>query len=204
MHFEARALRVERGGRNIFSDLSFSLTSGEALLVTGANGAGKSTLLRALAGLLPLVAGEILIKPAQELNRAALCHYVGHADALKASLTVAENLAFWSNMLAVATAPELGFDATNAASVDTALTQLGLAHASDLPAAYLSAGQRRRAALARLLTVPRPLWLLDEPLTALDAAAQGPAHRIARKTSGQGRPHRRCDPCTAGHCGAPA
>jgi heme exporter protein A len=173
MHIEARALRVERGGRTIFNDLSFALASGEALCITGANGAGKSTLLRALAGLLPLAAGEIAVKPAQEHNRATLCHYVGHADALKASLTVAENLAFWSNMLAVpAAGPDLGFDRSGASDAETALAQLGLGHAGDLPAAYLSAGQRRRAALARLLTAPRPLWLLDEPLTALDTAAQ--------------------------------
>jgi heme exporter protein A len=173
MHIEARALRVERGGRNIFSDLSFALASGEALCVTGANGAGKSTLLRAVAGLLPLTSGEIAVKPAQELNRAALCHYVGHADALKASLTVAENLLFWSNMLAATAAgPDLGFDGSGASNAEAALARLGLGHAGDLPAAYLSAGQRRRAALARLLTVPRPLWLLDEPLTALDTAAQ--------------------------------
>jgi heme exporter protein A len=174
MHIEARALRVERGGRNILNNLSFSLNSGEALIVTGTNGAGKSTLLRTLAGLLPLAAGEIIVKPGREAGRATLCHYIGHADALKAGLTVAENLAFWSNMLAPGTPePDLGFSGRAAASVDAALARLGLGHAADLPAAYLSAGQRRRAAIARLLTVPRPLWLLDEPLTALDTSAQG-------------------------------
>jgi len=169
MHLEARGLRVERGGRTIFANLSFSLPAGQALLVTGANGAGKSTLLRALAGLLPIAEGEIAVAPSGDMGRAALCHYVGHADALKASLTIGENLAFWSAMLAPAAAsPGERF----AAALPAALTRFGLAHIADLPAAYLSAGQKRRAALARLLTVPRPIWLLDEPLTALDAAGQ--------------------------------
>jgi heme exporter protein A len=167
MHIEARALRVERAGRVIFADLSFSLGEGCALAVTGPNGAGKSTLLRALAGLLPLAAGAIDVTPQGESERAALCHYVGHADALKGSLTVAENLAFWSAMLAIeahATAVAL--------RLEEALDCLGLGHVADIPAAYLSAGQRRRAALARLLVAPRPVWLLDEPLTSLDRAAQ--------------------------------
>ncbi|MGP0059619.1 MAG: heme ABC exporter ATP-binding protein CcmA [Beijerinckiaceae bacterium] len=179
MHIKARALRVERGGRRIFANLSFSLASGEALLVTGPNGAGKSTLLRALAGLLPLAAGEIALErsgdlePPGDLELAVLCHYVGHADALKASLTVVENLAFWSAMLAIAgRAHEPRFGGAAPIHLDAALARLGLDHIADLPAAYLSAGQKRRAALARLLTVQRPMWLLDEPLTALDAAAQ--------------------------------
>lgn len=176
MHIEARALRVERGGRTIFADLTFSLAAGGALLVTGPNGAGKSTLLRTLAGLLPLAGGEIIIS-AEELPRPALCHYVGHADSLKASLTVAENLEFWSAMLKIsAPAPQIAPAA--ALPPEAALDRLGLAHIADLPAAYLSAGQRRRAALARLLTAPRPLWLLDEPLTALDVAAQAVLTRL--------------------------
>jgi heme exporter protein A len=185
MQIEARAVCVERGGRKILANLSFVLSAGEALLVTGPNGAGKSTLLRALAGLLPLAAGEIAVSAAglssgdqkrnlaRDLERATLCHYVGHADALKASLTVAENLAFWSAMLTnVARDPEIAHGGAAAMPQDEALAQLGLGHVADLPAAYLSAGQKRRAALARLLCVPRPVWLLDEPLTALDSAAQ--------------------------------
>jgi heme exporter protein A len=177
MQIEARAVSVERGGRKILANLSFALAAGEALLVTGPNGAGKSTLLRALAGLLPLAAGEIAIRDAglssRELERATLCHYVGHADALKASLTVAENLAFWSALLTNADwGTEIAHGGAAAMPQAEALARLGLGHVADLPAAYLSAGQKRRAALARLLTVSRPLWLLDEPLTALDAAAQ--------------------------------
>jgi heme exporter protein A len=173
MHIEARALRVERGGRTIFANLTFSLAAGEALLVLGPNGAGKSTLLRALAGLLPLAAGEIVFAPRTEAGGAALAHYVGHADALKASLTIAENLAFWSAMLAAGEASaDNGFGGRAALSADAALARFCLGEIADLPAAYLSAGQKRRAALARLLTVPRPIWLLDEPLTALDTVGQ--------------------------------
>lgn len=152
----------------IFADLSFSLAAGGALVVTGPNGAGKSTLLRALAGLLPLAAGAIDVTPSGDGDRAMLCHYVGHADALKASLTVAENLGFWSAMLTL----ETKFTAAVALRLEEALDCLGLGHVADIPAAYLSAGQKRRAALARLLVAPRPLWLLDEPLTSLDRSGQ--------------------------------
>lgn len=166
MQIEAKGLAVERGGRRVFTDLGFRLAGGEALLVTGPNGAGKSSLLRALAGLLPLAAGEIILASDAE-NLAERCHYVGHADALKPSLSVYENLAFWTALLARADA------AAPEARIETALARLGLAHIADLPCAYLSAGQKRRAALARLLTAERPLWLLDEPATALDTASQG-------------------------------
>lgn len=166
MQIEAKGLAVERGGRRVFTDLVFRLAGGEALLVTGPNGAGKSSLLRALAGLLPLAAGEIVLAPDAE-NLAERCHYVGHADALKPSLSVYENLAFWTALLARADA------AAPEARIETALARLGLAHIADLPCAYLSAGQKRRAALARLLAAERPLWLLDEPATALDTASQG-------------------------------
>jgi heme exporter protein A len=166
MKIEASALSVERGGRRIFADLGFRLNAGEALRVTGPNGAGKSTLLRAIAGLLPLAAGQIEVAPASDARCAELCHYVGHADALKPSLTAFENLAFLAALLAT------GSVRPGAAEVETALARLGLSGVADLPAAYLSAGQKRRAALARLVAVFRPIWLLDEPLTALDLASQ--------------------------------
>jgi heme exporter protein A len=168
MHIEARGLCVERAGRVIFADLSFSLAEGRALTVTGPNGAGKSTLLRVLAGLLPLAAGMIEVTPQHDGERALLCHYVGHADALKGGLTVAENLTFWSAMLSV----EALATKTAPMRLEEALDCLGLGHVADIPAAYLSAGQKRRAALARLLVAPRPVWLLDEPLTSLDRSAQ--------------------------------
>lgn len=166
MEIEAKALAVERGGRRIFSNIGFRLKNGEALVVTGPNGAGKSSLLRALAGLLPLAEGEILVAPEPEYRLAERCHYVGHADALKPSLTVHENLEFWAALLGSDALPDVE------AKIDSSLVRLGLARIADLPAAYLSAGQKRRAALARLLAVHRPLWLLDEPSTALDAASQ--------------------------------
>jgi heme exporter protein A len=167
MEIEATALTLERGGRRVFTNIGFRLAAGEALLVTGPNGAGKSSLLRAIAGLLPFATGEIAVAPEPGYRLAERCHYIGHADALKPSLTVAENLGFWAALLGS------GVGAGDLETkVDGALAKLGLAHIADLPAAYLSAGQKRRAALARLLAVHRPLWLLDEPATALDTASQ--------------------------------
>ena len=167
MKIEASALGVERGGRLVFADLGFRLEAGQALRVTGPNGAGKSTLLRAIAGLLPLSAGQIEVTPAADARRAELCHYVGHADALKPNLTAFENLSFLAALLATGSGQQ-----PSAASVEAALARLGLSDVADLPSAYLSAGQKRRAALARLIAVFRPIWLLDEPLNALDLAAQ--------------------------------
>ena len=158
----AAGLDLTRGGRTLARGLSFALGSGEALVVTGPNGAGKSTLLRTIAGLLPVEAGDIAFLGAgDDASPAVHAHYVAHADAQKASLTALENLRFWASQLG-----EGGIGA------DAALARLGLAHAADLPVGYLSAGQKRRAALARLLVSPRPLWLLDEPATALDAASR--------------------------------
>jgi heme exporter protein A len=176
MRIEAAHLAVERGGRLVLSDLSFDLRDGDCLLVTGPNGAGKSTLLRALAGLLPLRRGTISRDPESDATLAEQAHYVGHADALKGTLSVAENLTFLAAMLGTG---EAGL------GVEAALAALGLVRLADLPAACLSAGQKRRVALARLLVARRPLWLLDEPSTALDSAAQGllgkimAAHRAA-------------------------
>jgi len=163
MRLTAADLSIERGGRLIFSHLSFCLDGGEALAVIGANGAGKSSLLRALAGLLRPMAGQISLSPKMNLTLAEAVHYVGHADALKNVLTLAENLVFWSSMLATG---------AGKTEIGETLQYFGLKGVADLPAAYLSAGQRRRAALARLLVSPRPIWLLDEPLTALDLASQ--------------------------------
>ncbi|MGA7384561.1 MAG: heme ABC exporter ATP-binding protein CcmA [Methylocella sp.] len=164
MRLSASRLTVERGGRIIFANLSFGLDAGGSLTVTGPNGAGKSTLLRALAGLLPLSGGTISCTPvAGGGTLAEHAHYIGHADALKGLLTVAENLEF---LAAILDAGDGGMP------VETALAEFGLSHAANLPVTYLSAGQKRRAALAKLLVVKRPVWLLDEPSTALDAASQ--------------------------------
>ncbi len=164
MRLSGRDIAIERGGRSILAGLSFEARAGAALLVTGPNGAGKSTLLRAIAGFLPLAAGAFALDGgASEASIGEQAHYLGHADALKSALTAAENLAFW--------AAALGSDSAEG-GWRAALARLGLGHIADFPVRALSAGQKRRVALARLLVAPRPLWLLDEPTTALDAAAQ--------------------------------
>jgi len=181
MRFEVRDIRVERGGRRVLDGLSFALAPGEALIVTGPNGAGKSTLLRVLAGLLPLKQGRIAIGGAEDPPPCAeLAHYVGHADGNKASLTAAENLSFWAAMLRSRQGRGTSLPPAEA------LTAFALAHASDLPVAVLSAGQKRRVALARLLVAPRPIWLLDEPLNALDAASQARLSHLMHAHLGQG------------------
>jgi heme exporter protein A len=154
-------LGCERGSREVFRDVNFEVSAGEALALTGPNGAGKSSLLRLIAGLLRPTAGRIALEGGTaDVTLPEQAHYQGHLDALKPSLTVAENLAFWIHYLG-------GVSATN-----LPLEAVGLGGLADLPAAYLSAGQRRRLSLARLIAVPRPIWLLDEPTSALDAAAQ--------------------------------
>jgi heme exporter protein A len=161
MRLSGSGLGCVRGSREVFRDVSFTLAGGGALAVTGPNGAGKSSLLRLLAGLIQPAAGAIALEGGDaERTIGEQAHYLGHLDALKSSLTVAENLAFWASYL--------GDGATSAA----ALAAVGLEALADLPAAYLSAGQRRRLSLARLAAVRRPIWLLDEPASALDATGQ--------------------------------
>lgn len=163
MRLLASDVRCVRGGREVFAGLSFQATAGEALAVTGRNGSGKTSLLRLIAGLLLPAGGAIAIEGGEaELTVPEQAHYLGHRDALKTALSVRENLSFWSDFL--------GGGVTRPA--DECIAAVGLAHAADLPAAYLSAGQRRRLSLARLLVIPRPLWLLDEPTNALDVAGQ--------------------------------
>jgi heme exporter protein A len=162
MRLSAVDLACHRGGRDVFAGLSFALASGQALTVTGRNGAGKSSLLRTIVGLVRLAQGKLSLEGGDpELTIAEQAHYLGHQDALKPSLTVAENLRFWAGLLG-----------TRAADIHPALTAVGLDELADLPATYLSAGQRRRLSIARLLAVKRPIWLLDEPTSTLDAAAQ--------------------------------
>jgi heme exporter protein A len=163
MRLLASDLACVRGGRQVFSRLDFAIAAGEALLVVGPNGAGKSSLLRVVAGLVRPTAGQVRLEGGDpELTVAEQAHYLGHQDALKPSLTVAENLAFWISMLGGA----------GGASADAALGPVGLGLIADLPAGYLSAGQRRRLSIARLLAVKRPVWLLDEPTSALDVSGQ--------------------------------
>jgi len=157
-------VRIERGGRLVLDGLSFAVAAGAALVVTGPNGAGKSTLLRAIAGLIPLAAGSIRLSGGDaDRPLSEHCHYFGHLDGLKSALSVAENCAFWHAFLSGGGA---------ASTVTAALADVGLDHLASLPAAYLSAGQRRRLSFARLLVAHRPVWLLDEPTAALDGASE--------------------------------
>jgi heme exporter protein A len=163
MRLAGRGIRCVRGGREVFSGLDFEAVSGEALAVTGPNGSGKTSLLRLITGLLTIAEGSIGLEGGEgELTLPEQAHYLGHRDALKPALSVLENLRFWQDFL--------GGEAFDAGR---ALAAVGIDHAAHLPAAYLSAGQRRRLSIARLLAVRRPIWLLDEPTSALDASSQG-------------------------------
>jgi heme exporter protein A len=162
MQLAGTDLECIRGGREVFSGLGFVLQSGEALLVTGRNGAGKSSLLRMIAGLIHVGGGRLELQGGHaELTLAEQSHYLGHQDALKPSLSVAENLVFWARYLGGSGEPP-----------QAALASVGLDALAELPAAYLSAGQRRRLSIARLIATKRPIWLLDEPTSALDRVAQ--------------------------------
>ncbi|MEM9308974.1 MAG: heme ABC exporter ATP-binding protein CcmA [Pseudomonadota bacterium] len=144
-------LCVARGGVPVLSDVSFSLRAGRALILRGPNGAGKTTLLRTVAGLQPPVSGEIDMMPDQAA-------YAGHADGIKATLSVFENLDFWASVFGTS-------------RIDAALRSFDLQGLRNRPANQLSAGQKRRLGLARLLVTGRTIWLLDEPTVSLDAAS---------------------------------
>ena len=162
---EAQNLAARRGFVDIFTGLTFRVDVGEALLVTGANGSGKTTLLRMLAGLTRPAAGEISWNgrpraPFDSERRGALA-FAGHQPALKDELSAEENLASLVALEGVAVDP---------ARIREALDAAGLLRQRSLPTRVLSQGQRRRIGLARLTLLPHPLWILDEPATALDAA----------------------------------
>ena len=169
----AENLACARGDRTLFDGLNFRVTAGQALSVEGANGAGKTSLLRMLAGFLAPAAGRVVVKTVASENddaeeRGKSVGWLGHQDGLKPQLSVREQLDFFSSLY--------GTKADSAV-----LEQVGLARQADLPCRYLSAGQRRRLGLARLLASKRPLWLLDEPFAALDASGQRLiAHLMAR------------------------
>jgi heme exporter protein A len=159
MKLVADNLACERGGRMVFHGLGFSLESGQLALLKGPNGSGKTSLLRLIAGLAEPAAGTLTLEGASgDLTPGQRAHLVQHLDAVKAALTVEENLAFWSDFL-------------GGGDVEAALAAFALERLRATPAAYLSAGQRRRLSLSRLALVPRPLWLLDEPSVGLDAAS---------------------------------
>jgi heme exporter protein A len=159
---EAENLACSRGGRLVFRGLSFRLTPGMLLAVVGPNGSGKSSLLRLIAGLLRPEAGQLRVEGDNggEARDDSLIHYLGHSDALKPALTLGEMLRFWAALL--------GASALDREHLGSATGIVGLGHALDLPTRVLSAGQRRRAGLARLLLAGRPIWLLDEPEATLD------------------------------------
>jgi heme exporter protein A len=173
MKLSGQNLACVRGGRGVFSGVFFAVSAGEALVLTGPNGAGKSSLLRLIAGLIQPTAGSLALQGGDpELSVGEQCHYVGHLDPLKPALTVTENLAFWTRFL------NGGRAGDGQARIAAGLAAVGLEDLAELPAGYLSAGQKRRLSLARVLSVPRPLWLLDEPATALDAASQQRLQRV--------------------------
>ena len=193
----AERLACTRGDRKLFDGLSFRVSAGQALAVEGANGAGKTSLLRMIAGFLAPAAGRLVLKSAQtEITdaeeRGKSIGWLGHHDGLKPQLTVREQLDFFARLYrdplrpSLAQAPATGTSPASAsraggADLISVLERVGLARQAELPCRYLSAGQRRRLALARLLVSERPLWLLDEPFAALDVAGQALiAHLMVR------------------------
>jgi heme exporter protein A len=176
MRLVCERLEARRGERRIFGGLSFVVEAGHALVVTGVNGSGKSTLLKVIAGFIPAAGGTIRLEGGDPEKRLGEhCHFLAHANALKPQLTVLENLSFWQGFLGEGLSPE------------DALREVGLGGIGDIPAGYLSAGQKRRVAIARLLVSHRPIWLLDEPTAALDSASDRRfAEIVARHLDGGG------------------
>jgi len=166
IRLRVEGLCAKRGEDLIFHDISFVLAAGEALIVTGPNGSGKSTLLRVLAGLLTPESGSVRLDDtsADIGHPRELCHYLGHRNAMKHELTVEENLSFWKSFMGDS-------PGGSGIGIEEATEALGLAGISHLPFGYLSAGQQRRMAMAKLQVAYRPVWILDEPTAALDAAA---------------------------------
>lgn len=165
MQAVATKLRGRRGDSVLFDDVGFTLERGEALVITGPNGSGKSTLLRIIAGLLRADSGTFSLfgDDGAAVPVAELTHYLGHGNAMKRELRVSENLGFWTSFQRS--------DSGEGLTIDAAIDAVGLTGVAHLPFGYLSAGQQRRIALARLLVSARPLWLLDEPTAALDKAS---------------------------------
>lgn len=166
MHLTAENLAARRGEDLIFVNVSFRLAAGEALILTGKNGSGKSTLLRVVAGLLRPEKGTVIFhdeESPQGRHPGEASHYLGHRNAMKSELTVAENLDFWRSFL--------GSPGTTGLPLEDAAEAVGLAGITHLPFGYLSAGQQRRFAFAKLLVAHRPIWILDEPTAALDSSA---------------------------------
>jgi heme exporter protein A len=174
----AENLACARGDKKLFDGLNFRVTAGQALAVEGANGAGKTSLLRMIAGFLAPMAGRIVVKADGRENddaeeRGKSVGWMGHLDGLKPQLSVREQLDFFARLYGTATDGAV-------------LEQVGLARQADLPCRYLSAGQKRRLGLARLLAAKRPLWLLDEPFAALDVSGQQLVGQLMARHCGSG------------------
>ncbi|MFD0916594.1 heme ABC exporter ATP-binding protein CcmA [Pseudahrensia aquimaris] len=165
MRLVADNLTLLRGEDVVLHGLSFDVASGSALVITGENGTGKSTLLRGIAGLLPIEAGTVgLADKPEEFGEASLeelCHYLGPDNSMKGAMSVGENLAFWQD-----------FAGQPFYEIEEALEMVGLGGLSSIPFSHLSTGMRRRASIARLLISYRPIWLLDEPTSGMDAVSQ--------------------------------
>ncbi len=175
MLLSAEGLAARRGEELIFSNLSFDLGMGEALVVTGRNGSGKSTLLRVIAGLLAPEAGRVTFSGAGVEPGARpreFCHYLGHLNAMKTALSVAENLRFWRSFQGDSGQANSAGEGAPAPGVEDALKTVGLGGIGHLPFGYLSTGQKRRVSIAKLLVSHRPVWLLDEPTAGLDKASE--------------------------------
>ncbi len=169
----------QRGGRILFRDLSFSVAEGEGMLLEGQNGAGKTSLIRIIAGFLPPNSGHIIFEGiTEEMESVEKIHYVGHKNGLKSNLTVEETVEFWQTYLGEnSTGQSHEFHNQDdhislVPSIENAVNKFGLSSLMTIPAGLLSAGQKRRLSLSRLLLASRPLWLLDEPSHGLDAASQ--------------------------------
>lgn len=182
MRLTVDGLSARRGEDLIFRDISFALGSGESLILTGRNGSGKSTLLRTIAGLLHPESGRVIWTSdgAEDGMRAAeACHYLGHRNAMKAELSVRENLEFWQTFLG-------DFAGAQGMTSGEAAEAVGLGGITHLPFGYLSAGQQRRMAFAKLLVAWRPVWILDEPTAALDASAESVFTALIKTHLGKG------------------
>jgi heme ABC exporter, ATP-binding protein CcmA len=181
MRLTAEGLAARRGEDLLFSDISFDLGAGEGLILTGRNGSGKSTLLRVIAGLLRAERGTVTWRSSGDgsIRASEACHYLGHRNAMKAELSVFENLSFWKSFFG-------DFPGGEGISVSEAADRVGLAGITHLPFGYLSAGQQRRMAFAKLLVAHRPVWILDEPTAALDVNAEGIFTRLIKAHLAEG------------------
>lgn len=180
MRIIAESLGCVRGDRLVFRGLNFEVSPGGALVLVGPNGSGKTTLLRVLAGLLSATLGRVAFfaddrSVMEDETHDKAMHFVAHSDTVKSALTVKETLAFHADIL--------GADRTR---IGEAMDDWDIASLRDLPGAMLSAGQRRRVALARLSLQPRSIWLLDEPLIALDRNARTRLHDVSAKHRASG------------------